>query len=98
MKDLDSIKLKSDENDDSKKEKSIYNFSKLIFDRNKESKFQNFLEIGKNLLFNTNTLPLAIENAVLPLPQGRQDTVSSPYCTPEATLVGSEFLSASVSI
>ena len=60
MKDLDSIKLKSDENDDSKKEKSIYNFSKLIFDRNKESKFQNFLEIGKNPLFNINTLPFVI--------------------------------------
>ena len=60
MKDLDSIKLKSDENDDLKKEKSIYNFSKLIFDRNKESNFQNFLEIGKNLLFNINTLPFVI--------------------------------------
>ena len=60
MKDLDSIKLKSDENDDLKKEKNINIFGKYIFDKNKEFKFKNFLEIGKALLFNINLLPFVI--------------------------------------
>ena len=60
MKDLDSIKLKSDENDDLKKEKSIYNLRKNLFDKNKEFKYQNLLEIGKNQIFNISRLPLVI--------------------------------------
>ena len=60
MKDFDSIKLKSDENDDLKKEKSINIFGKYIFDKNKEFKFKNFLEKGKILLFNIYLLPFVI--------------------------------------
>ena len=60
MKDLDSIKLKSEENDDLKKEKNIHIFGKYISNKNNVFKFQNFIEIGKNLLFNINSLPFVI--------------------------------------
>ena len=59
MKDLDSIKLKSEENDFSKKEKSFYNFEINPFN-NKEFTFQNFLKIGINQLYNISLLPLVI--------------------------------------
>ena len=59
MKDLDSIKLKSEENDISKKEKSFYNFEINLFN-NKAITFQNFLKNGINQLYNISLLPLVI--------------------------------------
>ena len=59
MKDLDSIKLKSEENDVSKKEKSFYDLELNLF-KNKTTTFQNFLKNGINQLYNISLLPLVI--------------------------------------